>query len=104
VREDRGAALTVVVRLATVLRSHAGGEGRLELDVPETATLRDVLDALAGAHPAVGRRIRDEAGALRRHVNVFVGPDNARDLGGLDATVPRGAEVSVLAAVSGGDR
>jgi molybdopterin converting factor small subunit len=68
------------------------------------ATLRDVLDAVAAAHPAVGRRIRDEAGALRRHVNVFVGADNARDLGGLDAPVPEGAEVSVLAAVSGGDR
>ena len=91
------------MRLATALRSHAAGEGRLELEVPG-ATLRDVLDAVAAAHPAVGRRIRDEAGALRRHVNVFVGADNARDLGGLDAPVPEGAEVSVLAAVSGGDR
>jgi molybdopterin converting factor small subunit len=86
------------------LRTHAAGEGRLELDVAGPATLRDVLDAVAATSPAVGRRIRDEAGALRRHVNVFVGPDNARDLGGLDAPVAEGAEVSVLAAVSGGDR
>jgi molybdopterin converting factor small subunit len=35
-------------------------------------------------------------------VNVFVGPDNAKDLAGLDTPVPGGAEVSVLAAVSGG--
>jgi sulfur-carrier protein len=96
--------VTVVVRLATALRTHAAGEGRLEVDVPGAATLRDVLDAVAAAHPAVGRRVRDEAGALRRHVNVFVGADNARDLGGLDAPVSEGAEVSVLAAVSGGDR
>jgi molybdopterin synthase sulfur carrier subunit len=61
-----------------------------------------VLDALATAHPSVGRRVRDESGALRRHVNVFVGPDNAKDLAGLDTPVPGGAEVSVLAAVSGG--
>ena len=61
-----------------------------------------MLDALAAAHPAVGRRVRDEAGALRPHVNVFVGPDNVRDLDDLDTVVPEGAEVAVLAAVSGG--
>jgi sulfur-carrier protein len=90
------------VRLATALRTHAGGRTRIELDVAPPATLRTVLEALAAAHPSVGRRVRDEAGALRRHVNVFVGPDNAKDLDGLDTPVPEGAEVSVLAAVSGG--
>lgn len=44
----------------------------------------------------------DEAGALRRHVNVFVGPDNVRNLDDVDTVVPEGAEVSVLPAISGG--
>jgi len=65
-------------------------------------TIGAVIDALAAAHPAVGRRLRDEAGALRRHVNVFVGADNARDLDGVATEVPEGTEVSVLPAVSGG--
>jgi sulfur-carrier protein len=102
VRQDGGPALTVAVRLATALRSHAGGQATVEVDVAPPAALRTVLDALAAAHPAVGRRVRDESGALRRHVNLFVGADNAKDLGGLDTPVPEGAEVSVLAAVSGG--
>ena len=101
-RQAGGPALTVAVRLATALRTHAGGRARLDLEVPAPATVRTVLDALAAAHPSIGRRVRDEAGALRRHVNVFVGADNAKDLGGLDTPVPDGAEVSVLAAVSGG--
>ena len=101
-RQDGGPALTVAVRLATALRTHAGGQARVELDVAPPATLRTVLDALAAAHPSVGRRVRDESGALRRHVNVFVGSDNAKDLDGLDTPVRDGAEVSVLAAVSGG--
>ncbi len=84
------------------MRGHAGGRGTIELDLAAPTTLRLVLDALAAAHPAVGRRVRDESGALRRHVNVFVDADNARDLDGLDTTVPEGAEVAVLAAVSGG--
>ena len=101
-RQDGGAALTVAVRLATALRTHAAGQASIELEVATPATLRTVLDALAEAHPSVGRRVRDESGALRRHVNIFVGADNAKDLAGLDTPVPDGAEVSVLAAVSGG--
>ena len=61
-----------------------------------------MLDAVAAAHPAIGRRVRDEAGGLRRHVNVFVGADNARDLDDTDTLVPEGSEVAVLPAVSGG--
>ena len=61
-----------------------------------------MIDALADAHPAVARRVRDEAGVLRRHVNVFVGPDNARDLDAMDTVVPEGSEVALLPAVSGG--
>ncbi|MGI8662394.1 MAG: ubiquitin-like small modifier protein 1 [Acidimicrobiales bacterium] len=101
-REDGGAALNVVVRLASGLRVHVGGAPCVELDVAAPATVGAVLDALAAAHPAVGRRMRDEDGALRTHVNVFVGADNLRDLDGLDTAVPEGAEVAVLAAVSGG--
>jgi molybdopterin converting factor small subunit len=81
---------------------HAGGASTVEVDVPARATVGAVLDAIAELHPAVGRRVRDEAGVLRRHVNVFVGPDNARDLDGIETVVPDGAEVAVLPAVSGG--
>lgn len=94
--------MRVVVRLASALRSFAGGAPCVELDVAAPVTVAAVLDALAARHPAIGRRVRDEAGALRTHVNVFVGADNARDLGGSAAVVPEGAEVAVLPAVSGG--
>lgn len=71
----------------------------MEVDVAEPATLAAVLDALDVAHPAVGRRVRDEAGVLRRHVNVFLGEERVRDVA---AVVPSGVEVAVLPAVSGG--
>ena len=85
-----------------MLAEHAGGTARLELDLPPPVTVAAVLDAVAATHPSVGRRVRDEAGAVRRHVNVFVGADNARDLDGADTVVSEGAEVSVLPAISGG--
>lgn len=102
VREDGGPSLKVVVRLASALRPHAGGAPALDLDVAPPVTVRAVIDAVAAGHPAVGRRIRDEAGTMRRHVNVFVGADNARDLDNADTVVPEGTEVTVLPAVSGG--
>ena len=92
----------MVVRLASTLRAHAGGGTWAEVDIAPPVTVGAVLDALAAAHPAVGRRVRDESGALRRHVNVFVDADNIRDLDDVDTVVPDGSEVAVLPAVSGG--
>jgi len=91
-----------VVRLPSALRPHAGGLPTVALEVPDPVTIAAVADALDVRYPAVGRRLRDEAGVWRRHVNVFVGVDNIRSLDGPDTVVPEGAEVSVLPAVSGG--
>jgi molybdopterin converting factor small subunit len=102
VREDGGAALSVTIRLASGLREHAGGASHVEVDVTPPVAVSVVLDALAGAHPAIGRRMRDEEGTLRTHVNVFVGQDNIRDLEGGDTIVPENTEVALLSAVSGG--
>lgn len=93
----------MTVRLASVLRTHAGGASTVELDLDPPATVEAAIEALAAAHPAIGRRVRDEAGAVRRHVNIFVGADNARDLEqGLATQLSDGAEISVLPAISGG--
>jgi molybdopterin synthase sulfur carrier subunit len=93
---------TVRVRLPGALRDLAGAGPVVAVDVPGDATLADVLDALGRQLPAVERRIRDEQGALRRHVNIFVGATNARDLKLLATPVPADTEVHVLPSVSGG--
>lgn len=90
------------MRLASALRPYAGGEPCLELDLPAPVVIGDVIGAIERAYPAVGRRLRDETGAMRRHVNVFVGGENARDVDDLSTLVPEGVEVSVFPAVSGG--
>lgn len=74
----------------------------MEVDLPAPVTVGAVLDAVVAAHPAVGRRVRDETGAVRRHVNVFVGADNVRRLDDVDTVVPEGVELTLLPAVSGG--
>ena len=68
----------------------------------ECSTVRDALDALSEQCPGVVSRVRDEQGNVRPHVNVFVGEENARFFGGLDAKVDEGAVIYILPAVSGG--
>lgn len=68
----------------------------------ECGTVREALDALAERHPGVVTRVVDEQGHVRPHVNLFVGEENARFLGGLDAPVPAGTTIYILPAVSGG--
>ena len=44
----------------------------------------------------------DDAGEIRRFVNVYVGNDDVRFLDGLDSTTPDGAQISIIPAVAGG--
>jgi molybdopterin converting factor small subunit len=92
--------VAVIVRIPASLRGLVGGAGALHID--GVTTVAAVLDRLAAEHPALERRLRDEQGALRPHVNVFIGSDNIRDLAGLATSVADGAELTVLPAVSGG--
>jgi sulfur-carrier protein len=91
--------MPVVVRLPTVLRPFAGGAERVAVEVAEQATVGAVFAAL---EPALRRRITDEQGGLRRHVNVFLGDDNVRDLSELQTPISDGDELLVLPSVAGG--
>ncbi len=93
--------MSVEVVLPGVLADLAGGTRHLEVD-PGGGTLAELLDSLAAVHPLLERRIRDEAGALRRFVNVYVDGDDVRYAGGLGAAVADGAVVQVLPSVAGG--
>jgi len=91
--------MTASVRIPTILRSYTGGVS----EVPaEGSTLAEVLDSLESNHPGIRTRVLDDAGALRRFVNVYVGDDDVRFIGGLEAAVADGAKVSIIPAVAGG--
>jgi molybdopterin converting factor small subunit len=106
VRSGGGGFVKVTVVLPGVLREDAGGLGEV---VVEPAGSRDgraqvagVLDVLGERLPKVERRIRDETGQLRRHVNLFVGETDVRTAGGEAAPVRDGDVILVLPSVAGG--
>lgn len=90
------------VLLPQALVEHAAGQRSLSVVVGASSLLRDVLDRVDEIAPAVGRRIRDETGDIRRFVNVYVGDDECRVLDGLDTAVPPGTVVQVIGSVAGG--
>lgn len=93
---------SVIVEVPQVLSAALGGERRHELAVDGHATVGSVLDELGTGHPGFARRVRDETGAVRRYVNVFVGRDNIRDLDGLATEVRAGETIMIIASVAGG--
>ncbi len=91
--------MSVKIRVPTQLRTLTGGAGEVAVD---GATVGEVLKALDAAHPGFAERIFDEAGQLRRFVNVFVSDEDVRFLDGLATPVGDGQTVSIVPAVAGG--
>jgi sulfur-carrier protein len=91
--------MTVSVRIPTILRSYTGGTAVVS-GVP--GTVRDVIAGLDADYPGIGGRLLDDAGQLRRFVNVYVGEEDIRLAQGLDTPVPSGGQISVIPAVAGG--
>src|SRR4029453_15147987 len=91
--------MSATVRIPTILRTYTGGVGEVSADGD---TLADVLNSLEENHPGIRARILDDAGALRRFVNVYVGDDDVRFIGGLDAKVTEDSKISIILPCAGG--
>ena len=91
--------MSATVRIPTILRTYTAGAGEVSAD---GGTLAELLDSLESNHKGIRGRILDDAGQLRRFVNVYVGDEDVRFSGGLEAPVPEGAKVSIIPAVAGG--
>ena len=85
------------------LREFAGGRSQVEVQHPP-ATLNGALTALWTLCPGMRDRVVTEQGEIRPHINIFVGEENIRYTGGLATRVTADAIISIVPAVSGGDR
>ena len=91
--------MAVTVRIPTPLRKLSGGQDAVTV---EGADVRAILAGLEAAHPGFNAKILDDAGKLRRFVNLYLGDDDVRFLDGLDTPVADGAELSIVPAIAGG--
>ncbi|HEX5475841.1 MAG TPA: MoaD/ThiS family protein [Vicinamibacterales bacterium] len=93
--------MAVVFVIPGALRELAGNRAEVPID-GAAGSLAEALSSLWKECPAVRDRILTERGDVRPHINIFVDGEHMRDAGGLNAPVRDGAEVLLLAAISGG--
>ena len=91
--------MAVVVRIPQPLRGLTGDRSTVE---GTGGTLSACIDALEANFPGMRERLMDDAGQLRRFVNVYVNGDDVRFMDGLATALKDGDEVSIVPAVAGG--
>jgi molybdopterin synthase sulfur carrier subunit len=91
--------VSVTVRIPAQLRTLTGGAGEVSAS---GSSVGDVLKALDAAHPGFADRLFDDAGDLRRFVNIFLADEDVRFLQGLETAVTDGQTLSIVPAVAGG--
>jgi molybdopterin synthase sulfur carrier subunit len=93
--------MPISVRIPTPLRKFTGGA---ESVTASGATVAAVVQDVEGRHPGLKERICDDAGKVRRFVNVYVNGEDIRFLSSLDTAVKDGDEISIVPAIAGGTR
>jgi molybdopterin converting factor small subunit len=96
---DAGEQIMPRVRFTSHLRKFFPG---LDSMTVEAETVADLVAALNRQHPGIADYLIDEQGALRKHVNIFVGETLVHDRRALSDTLDTDDEVYVMQALSGG--
>ena len=91
--------MSAQVRIPTPLRRFTGGAEAVSAD---GATVGALVDSIENNHPGIKERLCDEAGEVRRFVNIFVNGEDIRFINNLDTPVNEGDEVSIVPAIAGG--
>lgn len=91
--------MSVTIRIPTPLRAYTDRSAAVEVD---GATVGDALAALTARHPDLAQHLRDPQGKLRSFVNVYLGDEDIRFLGGEDTPVAAGAELTIVPSIAGG--
>jgi molybdopterin/thiamine biosynthesis adenylyltransferase/proteasome lid subunit RPN8/RPN11/rhodanese-related sulfurtransferase/molybdopterin converting factor small subunit len=94
-----GGDAMATVRIPTPLRPLTKGQSEVAV---RGGTVREIVANLNTSYSGMRERVLDEAGEVRRFVNVFVNKDDIRGLKGLDTEVKDGDVVSILPAIAGG--
>ena len=91
--------MAIQVLIPTPLQKFTNEEASVSL---EAASVDALIDALDGRYPGLKGRLCDEAGKLRRFLNVYVNSEDIRFLENQATDLSDGDEVRIVPAVAGG--
>lgn len=87
------------IRIPTPLRKLTGEREVVQAD---GATIGELFQSLEASYPGLSDRICDEAGNVRRFVNVYLNDEDIRFLEEKETPVKEGDEISIVPAIAGG--
>jgi molybdopterin synthase sulfur carrier subunit len=91
--------MPITINLPSVLAAQIGGTRVFETTGP---TVGGALDHLVSSFPQLAPRLRDPSGAPYAFVTFYLNDEDVRLVGGFDAVVRDGDEVTIVPAVAGG--
>lgn len=91
--------MNITVQIPTALRRHTGGTARVNC---AAANLDELFSRLDEQFPELKPHLRDEAGQVRRFLNVYVNEEDIRFLGGNAYAFQDGDEVLLVPSIAGG--
>ena len=91
--------MPINVRIPTPLRKLTHDE---EIVQVTAATVGAAIAELQNRYPGIKERLTDDAGSVRRFVNVYVNEEDIRFLQNQDTSLKDGDEISIIPAIAGG--
>lgn len=91
--------MSIEVYIPTPFRRATNNKDRVSVDARDVGGL---LDELEGRFSGLKGLVRNEAGLVHDHVNVYVNNEAIESLQGLGTTLKDGDEVSIIPALAGG--
>jgi molybdopterin synthase sulfur carrier subunit len=91
--------MPVTVRIPTPLRAVAKGNADVQA---KGDTVEELIGDLERQFPGLRERLVDEAGELRRFINVYVNQEDIRFLDNKATQLKDGDEVAIVPAIAGG--
>lgn len=91
--------MSVKVRIPTPLQKLTNDQE--EVDV-QASSVKDLIVSLEKKYPGIKDRLCDEAGNVRRFVNIFLNDEDIRFLNKEATSLKEGDVVSIIPAIAGG--
>jgi len=89
----------ISIHIPTPLRSFTGGAATVEV---QASTVGEALERLASEHAGIRRHLFDDAGRLRRFVNVYLNDEDVRHLQQEATPVAQADTLSIVPSIAGG--
>jgi len=91
--------MSIDVYIPTPFRRATNNKDRVSVDARD---VRGLLDELEGRFSGLKGLMRNEAGEIHHHVNLYVNSEAIEALQGLQTSLKDGDEVSIIPALAGG--